>query len=150
MNASAASGMVEVMCIGGGRGRYRSRREFDKNNLKDTDTGAFSIAGSRPAGPGVGAPVNGGTAPVAISGVNWVVKQLDGEVEANLIFASPTTGSENDPDGDIDPFSYIYSTNGTTAILRVNFKPGKWDEYDLDFATGGYTRGISSGDSRAR
>ena len=115
------------------------RREFDKNKLKDTDVGSFSIAGSNPGAPGV-TPVNGGTAPVALSGVNWVVKQPDGEVEANVIFSSGTAGTENEPDGDIDPFTYSYTTNGTTAVLRLDFKPGKWDEYDLDFVTGGYTR----------
>lgn len=116
------------------------RREYDKNKLKDTDVGTFSIAGSNPGASGPSAPVNGGTAPAAISGVNWVVKEQDGDVEANVIFANGVSGTENDPNGDIDPFSYTYTTNGTTAILRLDFKPGKWDEYDLNFVTGGYTR----------
>ena len=115
------------------------RREYDENQLKDTDVGAFSIAGANPGGPGV-TPVNGGNAPVAISGVNWIVKHPDGAVEANVIFANGTSGTENDPDGDIDPFTYIYTTNGTTAVLRLDFKPGKWDEYNLDFVSGTYTR----------
>lgn len=118
------------------------RREFDKNVLDDTDTGSFVAGAGNPGGgnPGGGTPINGGTAPAAISGANWVVRQPGGAVEANLLFASTTNGSENDPDGDIDPFAYTYSANGSTATLRLDFQPGKWDEYDLNFATGTYTR----------
>ena len=115
------------------------RKEYDQNLLQHTRVGSFSIAGSNPGGPGV-TPVNGGTAPVAISGVNWVVKQPGGAVEANVVFANGASGTENDPNGDIDPFTYNYTTNGTTAVLRLDFKPGKWDEYDLDFVSGTYTR----------
>jgi len=62
-------------------------------------------------------------------------------VEANLLFTSATGGSENDPDdGDIDPFTYTYTAAGSTATMRLDFKAGKWDEYDLNFATGQYTR----------
>ena len=44
-----------------------------------------------------------------------------------------------------NPWAYLINwggptTNGTTAILRLDFKPGKWDEYDLDFVSGTYTR----------
>lgn len=121
------------------------RREFDKNALKDTDTGIFSLDGAAPpppppAGGGNGGAVGDGNAPAALEGVTWVVREMNGKVEANLVFASATGGSENDPDGDIDPFTYEYAANGTTATLRVTFKPGKWDEYDLNFATGFYTR----------
>jgi hypothetical protein len=69
-----------------------------------------------------------------------MVKQLNGRLEANLAFTTATTGSENDPDGDIALFTYVYESNGATATLRLNFKPGKWDEYDLNFATGLLTR----------
>lgn len=124
------------------------RREFDKNALKDTDTGTFNLDGAAPPPPpppppfgnGNGSPVGDGTAPASISGATWVVSQNNGRVEANLLFTSATAGSENDPDGDIDPFSYTYSGTGTTGTLRLEFKPGKWDEYDLNFATGQYTR----------
>ena len=115
------------------------RQEYDQNVLQHTRVGSFSIAGSNPGGPGV-TPVNGGTAPVAIAGVNWVVKQPNGAVEASVMFANGASGTENDPDGDIDPFTYSYTTNGTTAVLRLDFKTGKWDEYDLDFVSGTYTR----------
>ncbi len=120
------------------------RREFDKNVLKDTDTGRFNLEGATPPQPptggGTGGQVGDGTAPAAIAGVTWVVKELNGHPEANLLFTTATEGSENDPDGDIDPFTYVYEANGATATLRLNFKPGKWDEYDLNFATGLYTR----------
>ncbi len=114
------------------------RRKFDKNVLKSTDGGSFNLASATTGGGGT--PVNGGTAPTAISGVNWAVKQANGVIEAILIFTSATAGSENDPAGDIDPFTYTYTASATTATLRLDFKPGKWDEYDLNFATGAYTR----------
>ena len=88
----------------------------------------------------VAAMIGDGTAPASIAGVNWMVKQLNGRLEANLAFTTATTGSENDPDGDIALFTYVYEANGATATLRLNFKPGKWDEYDLNFATGLLTR----------
>lgn len=123
------------------------RREFDKNALKDTDTGSFSLSGATPPPPpppapggGTGGIVGDGTAPATLDGVTWVVRQQNGKVEARLLFTSATGGSENDPDGDIDPFTYDYAPNGGTATLRLTFKPGKWDEYDLNFATGFYTR----------
>lgn len=125
-------------------GRY-VRREFDKNVLKDTDTGHFNLEGAAtppqpPTGGGTVTQVGDGTAPASIAGVNWMVKQLNGRLEANLAFTTATTGSENDPDGDIALFTYVYESNGATATLRLNFKPGKWDEYDLNFATGLLTR----------
>jgi hypothetical protein len=123
------------------------RREFDKNALKDTDTGFFSLNGVTPPPPPPPAPggtlggvVGDGTAPATLAGVTWVVRQQNGKVEASLLFATATGGSENDPDGDIDAFTYDYAPNGGTATLRLTFKPGKWDEYDLNFATGFYTR----------
>lgn len=120
------------------------RREFDDDRLKDTDTGTFNLDGAAPPPPpggnGNGNPVGDGTAPAAIEGATWIVSQMNGRVEASLLFTSATSGSENDPDGDIDPFTFIYTPNGTTATLRLDFKPGKWDEYDLNFATGLYTR----------
>lgn len=120
-----------------------TRREFKNNTLDDTDTGTFSVSGAggggTPPPPPPPAP-NGGTAPASLAGVTYVVRQNNGAIEANLVFTTATNGSENDPDGDIDPFTYVYSANGTTATLRLNFKPGKWDEYDLNFATGTYTR----------
>lgn len=122
------------------------RREFDKNALKDTDTGSFNLDGAAPPPPppppggGTGGAVGDGSAPATLTGVTWIVKQMNGKVEANLVFTSETAGSENDPDGDVDPFTATYIANGTTAMLRLDFKPGKWDEYDLNFANGTYTR----------
>lgn len=122
-----------------------ARREFDKNALKDTDTGSFNLDGVTPpppppSGGGTGTQVGDGTAPATISGIKWTVSELNGHPEANLLFTTATAGSENDPDGDVDPFTYVYGANGASATLRLNFKPGKWDEYDLNFATGIYVR----------
>ncbi|NCF84238.1 MAG: hypothetical protein GWQ08_01730, partial [Verrucomicrobiaceae bacterium] len=101
--------------------------------------------GTPDQGPGDNPPAggdggNGGVALATLTGKTFVIRQNNGAIEANLVFSSATAGSENDPDGDVDVFSYTYSSAGSTATLTLQFKPDKWDEYTLDFATGSLTR----------
>lgn len=57
-----------------------------------------------------------------------------GHLEDRLIFSDATRGTINDPDGDIDSFTYSYSVTGTnTADLRIQLKPDKWNEYKFVF-----------------
>ena len=101
------------------------RQEYDQNLLQHTRVGSFSIAGSNPGGPGV-TPVNGGTAPVAIAGVNWVVKQPDGVVEASVMFANGASGTENDPfDGStVGRFDQILFLFARLSGVTIRLGPG--------------------------
>ena len=120
-----------------------TRREFKDNALDDVDTGTFVIdgeGGGTPPPTGGGGTETGGTAPDALTGETITVRQLNGVVEAALNFATGANGTENDPDGDIDPYSYTYTPNGATASLVLQLKSDKWDEYDLDFVSSTFVR----------
>ena len=56
-----------------------------------------------------------------------------------LSFNTATNGVQTDPT-DVDPFSYVYTPNGASATLRVQFKSDKWDDYQLDFTAGTFSR----------
>ena len=120
-----------------------TRREFKDNALDDVDTGTFVIdgeGGGTPPPTGGGGTETGGTAPDALTGETVTVRQLNGVVEAALNFATGANGTEIDPDGDIDPYSYTYTPNGATASLVLQLKSDKWDEYDLDFVSSTFVR----------
>ena len=108
-------------------------------------SGATAATNTPPPGGGA---VGDGKAPASLTGLVYEVRERNGHLEASLNFASATNGSENDPDGDRDSFTYTYTADGTKASLRLQFKPDKWDEYDLDYATGGYIRRASKRSSR--
>ena len=59
-----------------------------------------------------------------------------------ISFLTSTTGRQTDPlpPLDVDSFSYIYTPNGSTATLRLQFKADKYDIYTLNFAAGTFSR----------
>ena len=93
-----------------------------------------------------GGSVNGGVAPASLTVLAVSKNSTDALVFLN--FDTATTGVQNEPaedddedeDHEADPFDYLYTPNGATATLRVTFKPGKYDDYALDFATGTFVR----------
>ena len=86
-----------------------------------------------------GGQVGDGNAPASLAGLAYLVSEDGTQLPERLIFTDGTTGRQTDPT-DIDPFTYSYTPNGTTAILRVQFKSDKWDDYTLNFATGTFNR----------
>lgn len=118
------------------------REEYRNGRLKDRDVGSFTIPG--PAGSGgtptpttpPGVPTE---MPADLSGLAYLFQ--DDSTPDRLEFSAGGQGLEVGDDGDDDEpnrFTYSYAVTGTnTARLVVNFKPGKYDEYELTFAAGG-------------
>lgn len=116
------------------------RDEFRKGRLKDRDVGVFRIVAAGGSGtntPPVD-PVGPGGQPVAsLDGRTFVFQ--DGETPDRLVFGTGSTGTELGDDlNDDEPnrFGFSYEVTGDhTARLVVTFKPGRYDEYDLTFAS---------------
>ena len=119
----------------GGSGKF-VQRKFRNGVLKRTDTGFFS-----PSALSVGQTSTGGvvagTPSVALTGETYTF--LSGTPPEVLAFQTSSTGLQTD-DSDPGSFSYTYSvTDAHSARIVVTFKPGKWDEYVVNFtgANGG-------------
>jgi hypothetical protein len=86
--------------------------------------------------------VGDGNAPVSLTGLTYLVSEAGLQLPERISFLTSTTGRQTDPlpPLDVDPFSYTYTPNGSTATLRVEFKTDKWDSYTLNFAAGTFTR----------
>ncbi|MCB1234701.1 MAG: hypothetical protein KDM91_06490 [Verrucomicrobiae bacterium] len=100
-------------------------REFDKNALKDTDTGDFTENSGA------------GGLPASLNGVTIeTFEAVEIETPERLDFLTGTRGREVEP-GDVDPFVYTYQVTGAdTASAVLTFKTNiKWDEYDFTFLT---------------
>jgi len=118
------------------------REEYRKEKLKDRDTGVFSVLSDNGSGPGTGGtntpPVVPVDMPSALAGLAYVFESGCGPVR--LEFNSAGTGIEvGDDVNDDEPngFTYQFATTGTnTASLVITRKPGRYDEYDLTFASG--------------
>ncbi len=123
------------------------REEYRKNRLKDRDVGGFTVVSNVISGPvnpedGATNPVVVGVVPVPIPAVlTGLAYQFQASgVPERLNFTSATAGVElgdDVADDEANGFTYVYASTGTnTASLRVNFQPGRHDEYDLVFGDG--------------
>jgi hypothetical protein len=92
------------------------------------------------AGPGItGAQLGDGNAPTAITGLEYLVSEGGVQLPERLTFLTESRGRQTDTT-ESDPFTYIYTPNGSTATLRLRFKTDKWDDYTLNFANGTFSR----------
>ncbi len=84
--------------------------------------------------------VAGGTAPASLTGTLRLSKNTT-EGPDVVTFTSSTVGIMDEADEvENDAFTFTYTPTGSTAVLVLTYKPGKYDEYTLDFATGRFTR----------
>jgi hypothetical protein len=127
------------------------REEYRKERLKDRDLGVFSVVSNTVpnVNPNPGTPppppVDPGTtnSPAEpLTGLAGVIYQFQsGEHPDRLEFKDATTGLEIGDDVDDDEpnaFTYTYAVTGTnTATIVVTFKPGRHDDYELSFTSGG-------------
>ena len=92
------------------------------------------------SGPGLpGGQVGDGNAPVALSGVTYLVSENGTQLPERVEFLTASTGRVVDG-ADIDGFTYTFTPSSTTATVRLQFKSDKWDIYTLNFATGNFSR----------
>ncbi|MBN9692427.1 MAG: hypothetical protein J0M24_19435 [Verrucomicrobia bacterium] len=117
------------------------REEFRNNRLKDRDVGAFRVLA--PAGSGGTPPPStppGFTLdmPTELAGLAYLFQ--DDSTPDRLEFSAGGQGLEVGDDVDDDEpnrFTYSYTATGTnSARLVVTFKPGTYDEYELNFSAG--------------
>ena len=112
------------------------RRLYRRGVLKDTDDGAFSPdypQVSPPPGGTNNPPINTNPPPANPLGLTFIMNT--GE---QLAFQTASTGLQTDNSAPTD-FTYNYAaTDANTFTLRVEFKPDKWDEYDLTFTDGAH------------
>ncbi|MFM1941139.1 MAG: hypothetical protein RI897_121 [Verrucomicrobiota bacterium] len=121
------------------------RDEYRKGKLKDRDAGIFSVVtddGGQIPGGGAG----GGTTdpnlptemPVDLEGLTYSFHS--GGHPDRLVFETATSGTEygdDEDDNEANVFTYTYTQTGVdTAVLLVQFKADKWDEYELTFSNG--------------
>jgi hypothetical protein len=115
-----------------------NRRIYRLGSLFTTDHGVFSPNSTLPPPTSSGNPVTGTNAPPPNpAGFTYTID--DGQVPPRLVFQSATAGIEFDDSAPSD-FTYTYSAAGANAFsLHVQFKPDRWDDYDLTFTstTGG-------------
>ncbi|MBI3881306.1 MAG: hypothetical protein HY301_14740 [Verrucomicrobia bacterium] len=111
------------------------RREYRNNILDDTDTGSFTPSSLTPYGTGGNSGGGGGglsnTPPASVNGTTYTMSDDSPPAKA-LQFISATAGTQTSTN--VDSFIYTYSVTGvSTSALTVQFKPDRWDEYDLTF-----------------
>lgn len=109
--------------------RGRNRGGDDDDETDDDDDGTALPA----------AQVGDGNAPSSVTGITYLVSEDGTQVPERVEFTSTTDGRVVDG-SDIDPFTFTYTANGTTATVRLQFKSDKWDDYSFDFATGHFSR----------
>ena len=110
----------DLIFDGPGTGSF-VRREYDEDNLKDTDTGRFTESSGS------------STPPVALIGIHLeeAVELEDERFE----FLTETDGREFEP-GDVDPFTYVYEiTDPSRATIVATYKIDKSDSLTLTFET---------------
>ncbi len=113
------------------------REEFRKGKLKDRDLGVFVVG--QPVANGTNSvPVDpAAPSPESIAGKVFVFQ--DGAHPDRLEFKTASGGVETGDDvndDELNLFSYTYAVTGDQAAhLVVTFKPGRYDEYDLTFAS---------------
>jgi len=113
------------------------RRIYRLGSLYSTDNGAFS-----PYAPVYGQPPGNTNPPPVVTNAppanpfGFTYTMNDGAVPERLVFQSTSSGIEFDDSAPTD-FTFTYSATGTnTFALRAQFKPDRWDEYDLNFTNG--------------
>jgi hypothetical protein len=136
--------VVHLTFTSSGNGTW-VRDEYRKGKLKDRDTGIFSVVtddGGQIPGGGAG----GGTTdpnlptemPVELEGLTYSFHS--GGHPDRLVFETATSGTEygdDEDDNEANIFTYTYTQTGVdTAVLLVQFKADKWDEYELTFSNG--------------
>ncbi len=136
--------VVHLTFTSSGNGTW-VRDEYRKGKLKDRDTGIFSVVtddGGQIPGGGAG----GGTTdpnlptemPVELEGLTYSFHS--GGHPDRLVFETATSGTEygdDEDDNEANVFTYTYTQTGVdTAVLLVQFKADKWDEYELTFSNG--------------
>jgi hypothetical protein len=105
-----------------------------RNHGGDDDDEGDDNTGGLPGGI-----VGDGNAPAALVGLTYLVSENGTEAPERVEFLTATTGRKVEG-ADIDPFSFTYTPNGTTATFRLQFKTDKWDDYTVNFATGTFSR----------
>jgi hypothetical protein len=118
------------------------REEYRHGRLKDRDVGTFTVPG-RAGSSGTPTPTTPPGVPTEmptdLAGLAYLFQ--DDSTPDRLEFSTGGQGLEVGDDVDDDEpnrFTYSYAVTGTnTARLVVNFKPGKYDEYELTFVAGG-------------
>ena len=110
-----------------------NRRIYRLGSLFTTDHGVFSPYSTLPTPSVTNSPPGVTNAPPANpAGFTYTIN--DSEVPPRLVFQSTTAGVEFD-DSAPSEFTYIYSATGpNTFSLHVQFKPDRWDDYDLTFS----------------
>lgn len=115
------------------------RRLYRLGNLHTNQTGIFSTNAVLPYGSNNGSggagnpPANTNPPPANLSGLTVVMNT--GE---QLAFQTATTGVQADNSAPTD-FNFTYTATGAnTFTLHVQFKPDKWDDYELTFTDGAH------------
>ena len=114
-----------------------NRRLYRLGNLYTNQSGIFSTNAVLPYGGNAGGtnnpPIN--TNPPPTNPFGLTILMNTGE---QLAFQTATSGLQTDNSAPTD-FTYNYAATGAnTFTLRVEFKPDKWDEYDLTFTDGAH------------
>jgi hypothetical protein len=86
--------------------------------------------------PGI---VGDGSAPADLTGLSYLFAKGDDEETQTLAFTSGTDG-EKLQEEESDEFTYNYAPDSSTAVVTLTYRPGKYDEFTFDFATGGFIR----------
>ena len=113
------------------------RRIYRLGSLYSTDNGAFSPYAPQPGQT----PGNTNLPPVVTNApptnpVGFTYTMHDGSTPPRLVFQSTSSGIEFDDSAPSD-FTFTYAATGAnTFALRAQFKPDRWDEYDLTFTNG--------------
>jgi len=112
-----------------------SRRIYRLGSLFTTDHGVFSPNSTLPTTTVTNSPPGLTNEPPA-NPVGLTYTMNVGQVPPRLVFQSSTSGIEFDDSAPTD-FSYTYTATGTnTFTMHVQFKPDRWDDYDLTFSSG--------------
>ncbi len=112
------------------------RRIYRLGSLFTTDGGVFSPNSSLPSTGGGGTTNSVPTTPPE-SPTGFTYTMNYGTTPTRVVFQNPAAGLQFD-DSAPSSFTYTYLSSGTLAYhLVLTFRPGKWDEYDLTFTSGG-------------
>lgn len=113
--------------------------DADGDGHQDRHTGTDDVKPDDHGTATPSTPVNGGSAPSVLTGLAFLVSENATELPERIELLSAATGRKIEG-ADIDGFTYTYAASGSTATLHLQFKPDRWHDYSLNFATGVFTR----------
>ena len=118
-----------------GDGRVRANDDDDDGDgLADDDDDNGGVVVLPPL------QIGDGTAPASLGVLVRVSKNTTEGPDA-ITFTSATQGQVQEAGEDSpDLFTFGYTSGGAEGLLRLTFKPGRYDDYTLDFASGRFVR----------